>query len=76
MLHEVPEGIVITRPQDLLRHPNKTQLVLCTSDKLADYLVCYLERREAGKPLKQAHEEAMKYLGFQTVKPISSGPVS
>lgn len=61
LLIEVPEGLVIIRPSDEMKHPGQQKLVLADKDRLADYLIAYLYEREAGKPLAVAHETALSY---------------
>lgn len=68
LLSEVPEGLVIVRPGDILKHPGQQKLVMCDKDHLVDYLIAYLSEREAGKPLKEAHEEAMRYAKITKVR--------
>lgn len=61
LLIEVPEGLVVIRPGDEMKHPGQQKLVLADKERLVDYLIAYLSEREAGKSLGAAHDEALKY---------------
>ena len=43
-------------------------LIIADKVKLCDYLMAYLDNREQGKPLKEAHHYAMQYVGITVVK--------
>lgn len=42
-------------------------LVIADKAKLCDYLMAYLDNREQGKSLKEAHHYAMQFIGVQIV---------
>ena len=61
MLTEIGSGFVI-HPQsvNLKGDPSAEALVLADRENLIEYLNHYLMAREAGKPLKEAHDLALQ----------------
>lgn len=69
LLSEVPQGIAITSAhQQLVPSPLTQKLVIADKHKLVDYLIAYLDNREKGLDLKEAHEEAMSYAKITKVR--------
>lgn len=66
-LVETNGHLSIIPPDMNVADPSAQPLVVADKEKLVDYLMAYLSNRELGKSLKDAHNDAMAYVGITII---------